>query len=82
MNDNEKSVETILDSVEEEITTIPKKYFRVRLGELTNQANELLAQVAIQSNNLEAMKARLNMLLGAKAELEEAMTEFSGENGQ
>lgn len=59
-----------------------KKYLKTRHKEIANEVNNLSSQVTIQVNNLEAMKARLNMLLGAKAELEEAMTEFSGENGQ
>lgn len=58
-----------------------KKYLKTRHKEISNEVNNLSSQVTIQVNNLEAMKARLNMLLGAKAELEEAMTEFSGENG-
>lgn len=59
-----------------------REYLKTRHKEILSEVNNLSSQVTIQVNNLEAMKARLNMLLGAKAELEEAMTEFSGENGQ
>lgn len=68
-------------TVKKKSTKDVKKYLNTRHKEISSEVNNLSSQVTIQVNNLEAMKARLNMLLGAKAELEDAMTKFSGENG-
>lgn len=52
-------------------------YCKSRQAELIGEINNLSQQVTIQSANLEAMKNRLNMLLGAKAEIEDVITKFN-----
>ncbi len=56
---------------------ILEEYLKARQGELAVEISKLAAQIAVQTVGLNDARVRLNMLSGAKLEVEDALKELA-----